>query len=121
MTKSTGTVPDTVQLWYGSQVVGQITGVFLSDDTWFGSFHSDLARRGEKVPERVTEFIEFCQDWNNRVESSPNEPPHPAEFDQYSDLLKSGLWCVKSEQGDVWRISEAPVFAGDGEVSWRTD
>lgn len=120
MSKYTNAAPDAVQLWYAGQVVGQITDVFFSDHTWFGSFHSSVAKDGQRVTARVIQFIEFCRDWNSRVESNPHDPPDPAEFDQYSDLLKSGLWSVKSAQGDVWQINEAPVFSRDGDVSWRT-
>jgi hypothetical protein len=120
MDNQSNDVPTAVELRYAGQVIGHITDVFFLDDTWFGSFRTDVRNCEQDMPERVMRFIEFCQDWNNRVESNPNEPPDPSEFDQYSDLLKSGLWSVKSAQGDVWHVAEAPVFSRDGDVSWRT-
>jgi hypothetical protein len=56
----------------------------------------------------------------SNAQNDPNDPPDAAEIDEYSDLLKSGLWSVKSAQGNLCQVAEAPVFCHDGEVSWRT-
>jgi hypothetical protein len=121
MTDRINEIPTTVELCYDGQVIGRISDVFFSDETWFGSFHASPEGGENKLVERITRFIDFCQDWNYRVESNPNDPPDASEFEKYSDVLKSGLWCVKSPQGNVWQITEAPVFSRNGEVSWRTD
>ena len=61
MTKHTIAVPDTVQLYYGGDIVGQITGIFFSDNTWFGVFQTNVKEFAQRVPDRVKSSASFAE------------------------------------------------------------
>lgn len=108
----------TVDLLYDSTLVGHITNVLRSDDTWYGVFRiaDGLAQQG--FGKRILEFIQFCEDWNEKTRLA-DTPPDAAEFDAYSDLLTSSAWLVRNEEGNLSRIVDAPVFFRGGEITWR--
>src|SRR5262245_46104409 len=110
-----------VDLFYGDIAIGHIRDVFFSDETWYGVF--EKAQHSDENPliRRIFDFISFSEDWNERTERDPNNPPDATEFDRYSDLLTSGSWLTRSAGGDVWHIIEAPMFSRGGEVTWRTN
>jgi hypothetical protein len=72
-----------------------------------------------ELTRHIVEYVRFVESWNKRVHR--NEPADAAEFDQYSGLVKSGLWSTRHGQGDVNRIQEAPAFFVGGELSWRVE
>jgi len=110
-----------VTLWYGDVLIGRVMDVFLSDMTWFGNLERVVHRCDGELAHRLGSFIDFCEDWNERTLKHPADAPDAAEFDQYSDVLKSGLWIVRNSAGESVRIAEAPVFFHGGGISWRTD
>ena len=105
------------RLYYRDVLVGVIKNPFYSDDTWFGTFELGTEGRYAELERRVTDYIHFVEDWNERVRR--DDPADPGEFEQYSDLVQSGLWSTKDEGGVVSAIAEAPVFFRGGDISWR--
>ncbi len=101
-----------LQLYYDSLLVGDIAAPLLHQGTWFGDFHQVIAAGDGLLARRVCDFISFCQ----QCHLKPNAKP--SEFEQFSDLLRSGLWCTKGAAGPVGKIEEAPYFM-NGEISWR--
>jgi|SRR5215831_286020 len=108
-----------LKLYYADLAVGTITNSFQSEDTWFGIVDVSLSTHEGELAREIADFVRFVEGWNERVRC--DGPADPVEFDQYSNLVKSGLWSTRDEQGNVSRITDAPVFFVGGEVSWRTD
>jgi hypothetical protein len=108
-----------LELYYGRIRVGQVAGPFLSDETWYGIFSGCTTHNDEPLYLRITDYIKFCRDWNMRVKRDAANPPGAAEFDKFADLVSTDDWSVKSENGTVFRIIDAPLFYEDGEITWR--
>jgi hypothetical protein len=105
-------------LWYGPVLVGTVRQAFQSDGTWFGTLEREVLPAKSPLNRRLLDFIRFCEDWNERTRDN-SHPPDAAEFDQYSDLLTSGLWMSKTPEGSVSHIADAPVFFKGDEVTWN--
>jgi hypothetical protein len=112
------TIGSMMKLLYGEVVVGTIDGAFVSDGTWFGDFSPEPLTDGDRVNIRVSEFIEFCRKWHERLAAGADADA--SEFEQFSDLLTSGSWHVRAIDGSDQAIVEAPVFIGS-EITWRTE
>jgi hypothetical protein len=110
-------MPSKFELFYGKVEVGGISSAFCSDDTWHGNFRTAITSEQGPLQRRLCDFIGFCEEWNARCDRGEN--PDPADFDRYSDVLTSGLWCTSAEDGVVAKIDAAPVFFPGGDVSWR--
>jgi hypothetical protein len=108
-----------LKLYYADLAVGTIKNPFQNDDTWFGIIDLDPSTHEGQLAREIAEYIRFVEGWNERVNC--NEHPDPDEFNQYSNLVKSGLWSTRDEKGNVNRITDAPIFCIGGEVSWRTN
>ena len=98
-------------------VVGRLENCSCDDDTWNGTIILTIEQHYGELAKRVLQFIKFCQEWNERV--LQRLPSEASEFDEYSDLIKTGLWKTKEANGDVRYIVDAPVFFQSGEVSWK--
>jgi|SRR6516165_1433529 hypothetical protein len=110
-------MPTKFGLFYGKVEVGVISGAFSSDDTWYGDFRAAITSEQGALQRRLCDFIGFCEEWNARC--GRGEDADPADFDRYLDVLTSGLWCTRTQDGVVAKIDAAPVFFPDGDVSWR--
>jgi hypothetical protein len=99
-------------------VVGKIHSPFEHQGTWFGEYELSPSLTGTLGGQRVTEFIEFCRDFHDRAAEDPGDGPDPAEFDQFKDLLTSGLWTTHDPSGATKNIIQAPMFIDDKEISW---
>lgn len=110
--------PVALSLWHDSSVIGAVRDPFHSDDTWYGVLDRTIKPIGEAAS-RLIQFIEFCEDWNDRNLADPEHPPDPAEFDRFSDLIESELWVIKGGDGMDAQILKAPVFFASGEITWR--
>jgi hypothetical protein len=109
-------------LWHGEVLLGTVRDVYVDEDTWFGVFRQVDGPYDNEALRRLVEFIEFCQNWNEREKASNERgspTPDAAEFDQYDDLINSPLWSVMAEADRVRPVSGAPVFFEGGEISWR--
>lgn len=105
-----------LQLYYDRLLIGDITAPFLHQGTWFGGFHQIIAAQDGPSAQRVCDFVVFCQAWHARLHDGAN--CEASEFDQFTDLLRSGLWFTRDAGGAAANIDEAPLFM-DGEISWR--
>ena len=105
-------------LLYDQVVVGTVEGAFISDGTWFGEFFEEPQTGTDQSAKRVSEFIRFCREWHVRLAEGADHDA--AEFDQFSDLLSSGLWKLKTPGGLEQTILEAPVFIGT-EITWTSE
>ncbi len=110
--------PD-LTLWYGSLLIGHIRNPFCSDATWHGTIDRVVDPNRSEIARRVTNYMDFCADWNERTRNDPANAPDAAEFVQYADLLSSQVWLTKSSNGERRSIVDAPVFFVGGEISWR--
>jgi len=108
-------------LWYDNVLIGQVTDTYYSDRTWWGILKRIAHPSDGELAHRVLSFIDFCEDWNERTGKNPADPPSAAEFDQYSDVLKSGLWSIRNAEGERNRIGTAPLFYAGGEFCWRLE
>jgi hypothetical protein len=113
-------IPAGLELCYGPDVIGHVTDVFFSDQTWYGIFAKAQHAGDNPSSLEILNFISVCEDWNKRMEQSPDKPPSLSEFDRYSDLVNSELWYVRTTQGDRWHLVGAPVFLPGGDITWRT-
>jgi len=105
-----------LQLFYDNLLVGDIAAPLLHQGTWFGDFRQVVATQDSTLAQRVCDFIAFCREWHARLATQAS--CEASEFDQFSDLVRSGLWFTRDADGVAARIEEAPVFT-DGEISWR--
>ena len=99
-----------LQLRLGPDVVGTAEGAFCSDSTWYGVF-----RPAPDMPPRVREFIAFCEEWHERLQT--DRPCGAAEFDSWADIHALPEWRACGPDGRA-RLVEGPVFIA-GEVTWR--
>jgi hypothetical protein len=106
-----------LRLWYGDVEVGQIKNAFLNDGMWYGTLELELSCQDRKLGRRINDYITFVEDWNERVRRA--DQADTSEFDRYSDLVKSGLWFTRNEEGAVSYIRETPIFFAGNELSWR--
>lgn len=114
-------IAKTLPLWYGDVLIGVVKSVVLHQGTRFGVLERAVDPYDTPVARRIADFIQFCEEWNERVEISDETsgpPPAVEEFDQYEDVIKSNSWAVKTAAEEAQRIDEAPLFFG-GELSWR--
>jgi hypothetical protein len=65
-------------------------------------------------------FLAFAEDWNDRWNADIDNPPDPAEFDAYSDLLQPNVWSLVATDGATYSLDNAPTFVGNKEISWKT-
>lgn len=107
---------DELNLWYGSILVGRIQNAFESDRTWFGVLEITIHSDDGDLPDRLLDYIRFCENWNERVR---DDSADPAEFERYSDLIASGRWATTNSAGTFTRIADAPVFFVGNELTWR--
>jgi hypothetical protein len=107
----------TLELRYGLILVGEIADPFLHQNTWFGSFRQRVSQECGSTEQRLCEFISFCNDWDAR--NNRGDDADASEFEQFDDVLNSGLWYTRTNDGAVSRIDQAPFFSGD-EISWQT-
>jgi len=105
-----------LQLHYDKIYVGDITDAFCDQATWLGRFQSRLDSGADILQKRLHDFIVFCEDWHKRLAAGIGGDA--SEFDQFRDLLTSGLWFTLSSDAAVSKIDQAPSFTG-GELSWR--
>lgn len=96
--------------------IGTLKDVFLSDEVWYGSFEP-LIVCASGIPQRVNEYIQFCQDWNEKCRTGAANLQSFAEF---GDVIADGGWLAKSNEfGQALRIENAPNFFTGGDVSFR--
>jgi hypothetical protein len=105
-----------LQLYYDSLLIGDIAVPLLDQETWFGDFHQVVALQDGPLAQRICDFIVFCREWHVRLHAGVT--CEASEFDQFSDLLRSGLWLTRNADGTAAKIEEAPVFI-NGQISWR--
>src|SRR5262245_59276872 len=106
-----------LQLYYDNLLVGGVGAPLLHQGTWFGDFHQVIAPQNGPLAQRICDFIAFCRGWHTRLDIGAN--CEASEFDQFSDLLRSGLWLTRNADGMAARIEEAPVFTSSAAISWR--
>ena len=105
-----------LQLYYDNLLVGDIAAAFLDQGTWFGDFRQAVTDQDGPLAHRICDFIAFCQEWHARLKAEA--ACEASEFEQFGDLLRSGLWSTKEGDSTTARIEDAPVFI-NGEISWR--
>jgi hypothetical protein len=106
-----------LQLQYGTLLVGELSDVIEHQGTWFGSFRQTLSGDEGPAGKRLCDYISFCRDWDRRIKDGLE--PDAAEFDDYLDLRTSGLWHILPSDGTVVVLREAPYFFHSyDEVTW---
>lgn len=108
-----------LMLKYGDVLLGRIMNSFCHQGTWFGIYKLTENCDADYVLQNVFPFIEFCIDWNERLQGS--DPANSDEFDKYSNIIRSGQWTIETTDGKKYKITEAPVFFKDGEISWTME
>src|SRR6266851_1467449 len=107
--------PLNVQLWYGTILVADLRNVIVHQGTWFGEYEKHFAREQGKQETRICAYISFCEKWHKRLKQGKN--PDATQFDQFNDVLNSGLWRVPFADGSELKIPDGPIFV-QGEASW---
>ena len=103
-----------MQLWCGPVFVGELLDVIVDQGTWFAlSFRQAVNRKGGQGETRICDFIDFCEDWHQRVKREME--PSATEFDPFLAELRN--WRVRSLLDGREMEVDTPVFA-DGLVSW---
>ncbi len=105
-----------LQLWFGDVLVAELRDVFPHQGTWFALYHQVVAPENGPAARRLCEFIAFCEKWHERVRLG--ETPNASEFDQFSDVIYSGLWRLPCPDGTELTMTEGPAFV-EGQASWN--
>jgi hypothetical protein len=105
------------ELWFDSLFVGRVSHLVAENGTCSGVIEFAITRSSRSPASDLLRFVNFCEDWNERVRKQL-EPPSAAEFDAFDSIVKSGKWFTRSD-GIVTAIDIAPVFFRRNEVSWR--
>ena len=104
-------------LYYKNVVVGEIKNVFESDGVWHGAFETAQANDQSEIGKRVTEYLCFCQTWNEAARVGNADA---TEFKLFEDIIRDGVWFAQSsENKQKMVIKDAPVFFVGGEMSFR--
>src|SRR4029450_4279913 len=96
-----------IELWMGPCCAGIATQAFYSAGTWCGIFNPSFEDCSEELVTKFTSYIEFCQDWHERLTSGDADP---LEFEQHSDIVHSGNWTMRQTGSATKSIADAPVF-----------
>jgi hypothetical protein len=99
-------------------LVGLVRQTLLSDNTWYGRIEFRLHEGMGEVRDRMSSFVSFCEDWHDRLNRHPENPPDAAEFEKFGELLQTGSWILRDNEGRNHPIGQAPVFLKGGEISW---
>ena len=94
--------------------VGNLTGAFFSDNTWYATVNLTLNDQSA-FAQRIHSFITFCIDWHDRIDSDPDA----SEFDDFTDVVNESNWSTVADDGSQHAIHAAPVFLAGGDISWR--
>ncbi len=105
-----------LELYYDNLLVGDIAAPLLQQGAWFGDFLQVVDAQDGPLAQQICDFIAFSRNWHFRLGAGADCAA--SEFDEFNDLLRSGLWSTRAADGTVSRIEEVPVFVND-EVSWR--
>ncbi len=108
----------TFRLTYESTEIGVARDAFCSDDTWHGTFEMTADPAAGAVEQRLTTFVKFCMEWNERARAEA-DGADPAEFDRFSTTIRSGCWRAIQPDGTALALAESPVFFRSGDVTWR--
>ena len=106
-----------IKLYYGNLLIGNINRVFENYPHWEGIFEPKISRRDCTLQARILDFIQFCEDFNER-EREGTDLPNPDEFDRFSDITKDHVWSILDSHDRHYPIDEWPVFFAGGDVSW---
>jgi hypothetical protein len=105
-------------LCYGTLVVGEISDIAKCDPSCFGNFQLRMNPADSAISKRICEFIDFTREDDRKMGQDQNYSPDASDFAQFDDIVHSGAWVVKLENGDVRGI-ERPYFMDDGQVTWQ--
>jgi hypothetical protein len=106
-----------IEIRFRGDIVGYIGDAIESDGTWSGSFEQSTPSVEARSLSRVTQYMVFCKDWNERVREGAKADAR--EFAEYDDVLQNGSW-VAVMNGKSVDIEDGPNFFVDGVVSIRT-
>src|SRR5258708_31145717 len=106
--EQTDSSPVNLQLWYGRILVADLLNVIVHQGTWFGLYRLLITRKQGKQETRLCDFVAFCEKWHQRLKKGKD--PDAAEFDQFKDVIYSGLWRVPFPDGNEMTIPEGPTF-----------
>jgi hypothetical protein len=89
-----------LQLLCGKVLVGDLSGVFVHQSTWFARrFCPAKHTKVDKHLRRIREYIAFSNDWHDRLAN--DKYPDPSKYrDLFKDLMESGLWRIRSKSGE---------------------
>lgn len=107
---------DALELYYGATKVGVIKSPYVCDRTGYGLFELTLSPHGP-LQRRIIDFIRFSEEWHERLEANPSNPPDAAEFDDYNDLVYGKSWSLRSSDGNTSQLPVSPVFVA-GDITW---
>jgi hypothetical protein len=108
--------PTELELWFQGIHVGCLQSVFQSDDTWYGRLNLAIDRSNGATESRLIDFVEFCEQWNERARNGDADPD---EFDAKMQNLPAGGWFTRNPSGEENPIEDVPVFFVGGDVTWR--
>jgi hypothetical protein len=113
--KQADSSPVNLQLWYDTILVADLLNVSVHQGTWFAAYCQLVTCEQGKQETRLCDYITFCENWHKRLKRG--ESPGAVQFDQFRDVLKSGLWRVPCPDGSDLTMTEGPIFV-EGEASW---
>ena len=116
MSEQSARKPVNLQLWFGDVLVADLLDVITHQGTWFARYRQIVVPEQGPQQRRLCDFISFCEDWHQRLKRG--QAPDAEEFDQYTDVIKTGSWRVSCPDGSELTLTEAPVFV-EGESSWN--
>ena len=106
------------QLWYDVVLVGNLSNLFASDDTYYGVLQTAISEKDGVLQRTILDYIQFSMEWNERLREHPERPPSPDEFDRFGEIVRSGKWFLLRGSSST-PIQDAPVLFVDNEVTLR--
>jgi hypothetical protein len=108
-----------MKLFHGRTFVGTISDPLFSDETWYGTILINLSLANDEKGKQVLTFIEFCQDWHERLKKGLESSGDASEFNDFPEMVESDEWQLEEEpNGTRYHIS-CPYFFPGGEFTAR--
>jgi hypothetical protein len=107
--------PLRLRLWYDNIAVAELLNAIVHQGTWFAEYRQVVTRAKGIQAARICEYVAFSEKWHERFREGMD--PNAMEFDQFKDVVYSGLWRPACAGGTL-TMAEGPIFV-EGEVSWN--
>lgn len=105
-----------LQLYFDDIHVADVRVIGRTVDTWDGLFSIVMSGKSP-LEQRLAEFIAVTTEWFRCLSATP--PSQSDDPDEYTDLIESSSWCMKSPDGSSsLPLQMAPAFMPEDCLQW---